>query len=175
MPSSISGPGAVTNPLDIGTLPRYFAKQNQNILAPEHRFAPACPSETPAGYEDEEFCYVTPAANLPITGAQVSNVRLQIDPNSDFMVRQIWPVYYGGDNQGTGTVTIRMRRGDGYELSSNFLQIEAIKGPIFKELRVKHGDNLYWDGAVVDGAGAGGSVITFGLYLYGVKRRKVIG
>lgn len=168
----ITGSGAVSNPLNFD-LPRYFNTPNQNILAPESYFAPGCPSETPAGFWDEEFCYVTPTAPLATNGAQVSNVALQIEPNSDFIVRSIWP--YSPAATGFGSVVVRMRRGDGYALSSNFLPINSIQGPIFPELKVKARDNFYWDGYVVDGGGGAGTTITFGLYLYGVKRRRVIG
>ena len=169
----IPGNGAVLNPID-ADMPRYFLNENQNILAPPSRFTPGCPSETPAGYQDEEFCYVTPTANLlcGAPGPPVSNVALQIEPNSDFVIRQVWP--YSPAATGFGSVVVRMRRGDGYALSSNFLAINSIQGPMFKELQVHARDNFYWDAYVVDGGGGAGATITFGLYLYGVKRRKVI-
>lgn len=175
---SIPGPGGVRNPLG-RDIPRYYNTPNQNILAPEFSFGPSCPSETPAGYQDEEYCYVTPTKDLAITGAPVSNVQLQIEPQSDFIVRQVWPYFPGispfGTTQGTGSFVVRMRRGDGYVLSSNYLPILTIQGPMFKELRIRAGDSFYWDGYLVDTAGAANSVVTSGLYLYGVKRRKVIG
>lgn len=183
----VSGSGSVRNPLDALQIPRYFLTPNQNILAPQHMFGPGCPSETPDGFQDEEFCYVTPTKDLPITGATQSNIQLQIQPDSDFIIQQIWPYFPGvspnGTTQGTGSYVVRIRRGDGYVLSSNFLPILSIQGPLFGGgangsgggLFVRRGDSIYWDGYVVDTAGAVGSVVTSGLYLYGVKRRKVIG
>ena len=171
-PVAGSGP---SNPL-AADLPRYYLGENQNILAPEFMFAPGCPSETPAGYSDEEFCYATPASNLPITGSPVSNVQTQIQPDSDFILREIWPYFLpNSPNQGFGSMVARFRRGDGYVMASSFLPVNAIQGPVFRELPIKAGDSFYYDASVVDAGGASGSVVTAGFYLYGVKRRKVTG
>jgi hypothetical protein len=167
----ISGPGAVTNPLTAANLPRYFLNDAQNILAPESRFGPSCPSETPSGYQDELYWYVTPTQALLTDGTPVSNVQLQIQPQSDFICREIWP--YSPAATGSGSVVFRARRGDGYALSNNFIPINSIQGPLFKELRIKGGDTFSWDGYVVDGSGGSGTSITFGLYLAGVRRRKI--
>jgi hypothetical protein len=168
----VSGAGGVTNPLVTDDVPRYFIGENQNILAPEFRFGPSCPSETPVGFEDEEFCYCSPTVDLPITGSQISNVETQVEASSDFILRQIWPNYPPNlSNQGTGNVVVRLTRGDGYAMSSNFVPIASINGPVFPELKIRASDNLYFDAAVTDGAGSPGEVITFGLYLYGVRRR----
>lgn len=169
----ISGPGAVRFPLG-GDLPRYFVGDNQNILAPEFCFAPGCPSETPAGYTDEEFCYISPTSDLPITGSPISDVATQINTDADFIVREIWPFFpLNLANQGAGSVVVRFRRADGYAMSSNFIPAAAIQGPVFRELRVKAGDTLYYDARVVDTAGSAGNVVTAGFYFIGVKRRKV--
>ena len=174
----IPGSGRVRNPLD-ANVARYFLNEPQNILAPEFRFGPGCPSETPAGAWDETFTYVTPVVDLPISGVPVSNTLLQIDADSDFIVREVWPYYPGvspnGAVQGFGNVVARMRRGDGYAMSSGFLPVNSIQGPMFKELKIKASDTLSFDASVTDGGGASGSVISFGLYLMGVKRRKVTG
>ena len=167
----IQGSGLVANPL-VGNLARYFMGENQNILAPEFRFAPGCPSETPAGYRDEMFCYVTPTSNLLTAGDPVSNVATVIEPDSDFLIREIWPFINIVPNTGFGSVVVRMRRGDGYVLSSNFLPANAIQGPVFKELKIKARDALYYDAYVVDGGGSAGSILQWGMYLYGVKRRR---
>jgi hypothetical protein len=168
----ITGPGAVTNPLN-QDLPRYYQDDpNQNILAPPWMFGPGCPSETPAGYQDEDFRYATPTTVLNIDGTPQSNIAMQVEPGSDFMVREIWP--YIPANTGSGSPVVRMRRGDGYVLSSNFLPATTIQGPLFKELKLRAGDNFYFDAAIVNGGGAPGSTITFGLYLMGVKRRRAI-
>ena len=67
-----------------------------------------------------------------------------------------------------------MRRGDGYVIASQFLPINSINGPMFKELKIKAGDTFYFDAALTDGSGASGSYVSFGLYLTGVRRRKVV-
>jgi hypothetical protein len=170
-------PGAgPANPLPASNGRYFLGDPNQNILAPEFRFGPGCPLETPDGYQDEGFTYVTPTSDLPITGAPVSNVGTQIEAGSDFVLREIWPFFLPSNpNQGFGSVVARFRRGDGYVVSSSFLPVNAIQGPVFKELRIKSGDNFYYDAAVVDGGGAPGNVVTAGFYLMGVKRRKVTG
>jgi len=162
------------NPLGLN-LPRYYRGANQNIMCPEFRYGPGCPSETPDGYQDEEFTYVSPVANLPITGAPLTNIGTQIEPDSDFYIRQIWGYFPANQpNQGTsGTVSIRLTRGDGYQVSQNYLPLLDVQGVMFKELKVKARDNLYFDALVVDGTGAVGSVFTFGMYFVGVKRRRV--
>ena len=167
----ISGSGSVAHPFS-DDLPRYFQTPNQNILAPEFSSGPGCPNPTPAGFSDEEYWYVSPTVNLPTDGASISNVGTQIETQSDFIIREIWPNFPGGANQGTGNVVFRMRRGDGYVVMSNFCPINSLLGPVFKELRMRAGDTLYFDAYVVDGGGAPFSVLTFGLYLYGVKRRR---
>lgn len=169
----LSGPARITNPIDLDR-PRYYLAENQNILAPPAAFWPGCPSETPDGFTDEEFCYVSQTVNLPcgIPGSPISNVPLQIEPGSDFVVREVWP--YIPSNTGSGSVVVRMHRGDGYVLSSNFIPINHIQGPMFKELLIRRGDTFYFDAYIVDGSTTPGDTITFGLYLYGVKRREVI-
>lgn len=166
----ISGPGRVRNPIALDT-PRYYLHDSQNILAPPSRFGPACPSETPQGFQDETWWYQTPTANLDVSGKPVSNVQLTIQPDSDFICREIWPYIPG--QTGTGSVVFRARRGDGYALSNNFIPINSIAGPVFRELKIKARDTFSWDAYVVDGVGAPGSTITFGLYLGGVRRRRV--
>ena len=179
----ISGNG-ISNPLNVdiprgpnGDAYRYFQDPNQNILAPETYFAPQCKSETPAGYYDEEFWYLSPVVDLPTNGTPVSNINLQIEAASDFSVREIFSYLPGvsptGGTQGTGSVVARFRRGDGYVMASNFLPMAAIQGPLsIRELLIKGADSLYIDAGVVDGGGALGSVITWGLYLHGVRRRR---
>ncbi len=170
----LTGLPPVSNPL-LENMPRYFVGENQNILAPEFRFAPGCPSETPQGFTDEDFWYTTPAVNLPITGAAVSNVQMPTQPDCDFICREIWSYFPGTTNQGTGSVVARFRRGDGYVFSSNFLPMAAIQGPVFKEFKIKASDSFYFDASLVDASGSTGNVVTFGIYLHGVKRRRVIG
>jgi hypothetical protein len=172
----ITGPGGVSNPI-LGDMPRYFVNEPQNILAPEFRFGPGCPYPTPQGYQDEEYWYVSPLVQLPFDGSTVSNVQILIDSDSDFILRQVWPYLpdYPTGIDPRGSVVIRMRRGDGYVLSSNFLPINAIRGPVFPELRVKAADSLYFDAKIVDAVGVDTDPIPFGLYLYGVRRQAVSG
>jgi hypothetical protein len=170
---TIPGNGRVSNPVGaLANMPRYFLNEPQNILAPENRFGPGCPSEVPQGYQDETYWYQTETRDLDVFGAPVSNVQLQIEPTSDFICQEIWP--YSPANTGFGSVVVRMRRGDGYAISDNFVPINSIQGPIGpRELKIKGGDTFSWDAYVVDGGGAPGSTITFGLYLGGKRRRKV--
>jgi hypothetical protein len=178
--SPITGAANVINPLysEFATGPngdifRYFQNENQNIMAPEFRFGAMCESDTPPGYWDEEYRYVSPTADLPTAGGTISNVPTQIEPGSDFYCREIWPYFPGGANQGFGTVVCRMRRGDGYALSSNFLPINTIQGPMFPELKIKATDTITYDAYIVGGGGGAGTVLTFGLYFMGVRRRKL--
>jgi len=172
----IQGSGSVAHPFP-GGMPRYFVNEPQNILAPPFRFGPTCPSETPQGFQDETWWYVSPVRDLPVIGTPVSNVPTQIEPASDFICREVWPFFPGvsptGAVQGFGSVVVRRRRGDGYALESNFVPINSIQGPVFKELKIKARDTLNWDAYVVDGGGAPGSVVTFGLYMGGVRRRAI--
>jgi hypothetical protein len=173
----IPGPAKVSNPLN-QNMPRYFIGETQNILAPEFRFAPGCPSETPVGYQDEggwwyggDFACLS---NLPTSGQQVSNTKIQIANDADFIVREIWPYFpVGLTNQGAGTVVIRLRRDDGYALMSNFLPILSIQGPVFKELKVKAGGCLYYDAYLTNPSGSPGSVVTFSPIFAGVKRKPI--
>lgn len=177
----ITGRASVANPLyaDIPSGPngdafRYFEGANQNILSPEYRYGDSCPSYTPPGYRDEEFRYVSPAVNLPTAGATISNTLTTIAPDADFYVREIWPYFPGGSNQGTGTVVVRMRRGDGYTLSNNFIPINTIQGPIGPTpLKVKATDTISFDAYVIGGGGGVGTVLTFGLYFMGYRRFKL--
>ena len=163
-------------PAAVPDMPRYFLNTAQNILAPEWMSGPGCPSATPAGYQDETWWYRTPTADLPITGQPVTNVEMQVDPDYDYFIgRSIWGFTpFNSSNQGTGKVYVRARRGDGYTIASTYVPIAAIQGPMFSELKIKARDTLTWDAYVVDGAGSPGQVITFGLYLGGVRRRKAL-
>lgn len=162
----LAGSGPIAHPLT--DLARYRRGESQNILAPEFMFG-SCPSETPQGYRDEEFTYVSPLKDLlALTGQQVNNVATQIEAESDFIVREVWPNIPAAT--GGGSVVVKMRREDGYTLSSNFIPINSIQGPMFRELRVKAGGTITHDAYVVDGSGAPGSTITFGLYFKGVRR-----
>jgi len=176
----LTGSATIANPLyaDIPNGPngdafRYFEGANQNILAPEFRFGDSCPSETPPGYRDEEFRYVSPAVDLQTAGATISNTQTVIAPDADFYIREVWPYFPGTVNQGFGTVVCRMRRGDGYALSSNFLPINTIQGPMFPNLKVKKTDTISFDAYVIGGGGGFGTVLTFGLYFMGFRRFKL--
>jgi hypothetical protein len=142
----IPGNGAVSHPVD-SDRPRYFLAENQNILAPESAFWPGCPSETPPGYVDEEFCYVSPVVELPVDGSPVSNIPIQIDEDSAFIMREVWPHFpdFPDGTDPNGEAVIRMRRNDGYPLSSTFLPIDTIRGPVFKEFPIRAGGVLYFD------------------------------
>jgi hypothetical protein len=164
-------------PAPASDMSRYFVNTAQNILAPEWMTGPGCPTEIPPGYQDEHWWYKTPTADLPITGQPVNNVKMQIDPDYDyFITRELWGFTpFTATNQGTGLIYFRARRGDGYTIASTFVPINAVQGPIFPELKIKANDTLSWDAYVVNGAGSPGNVITFGLYLGGVRRRKAVG
>lgn len=163
--------GKVLNPIDPASRYRQFVNVPQNILAPEFMFGPSCPSETPQGYQDEVCWYSSPTADLNIDGTVVSNVATVISTDADFMIQEVWGNITA--NTGTGNIVVRMRRGDGYALSSNFLPINSIQGPIFPELKIKAGDSISWDGYVVDGGGSPGDTLTFQMLFKGVKRRRV--
>ena len=161
-------PGAAA--ANVGNMPRYFQKEPQNILAPEFSFAPPCPSETPAGYQDEEYWYQTPNAAI-VVGAgggsnTVSNVALQIEPQWDFVLRGIWSSL---PSSSTAQVTVRLRRGDGFAMCDKFIPILAIQGPVFKELIIKGGDTFNFDAQRTD---TNAGTVNFSLLLYGVRRRK---
>ena len=97
-------------------------------------------------------------ATLPTDGAPVSNTQCQMDTDSDFFVRQVWP-YIPGIPSGihpAGNVVFRLRRGDGYAMSSNFIPVNSIRGALFKELKVKASDSLYFDAYLTDLTGAVG-------------------
>lgn len=161
----------VLNPIDPASRYRYFVNEPQNILAPEFMFGPSCPSETPEGFQDEVWWYKSDAEALDIDGTVVSNVPTVISTDADFYIQEVWGNVTA--NTGNGTIAVRMRRGDGYALSSNFLSINAIQGPMFPQLKVRAGDSINWDGQVLDGSGAPGSTLTFEMWFKGIRRRRV--
>lgn len=169
----VVGGQPILNPIDPASRYRYFVNEPQNILAPEFMFGPSCPSETPEGFQDETFWYKSEQRDLNIDGTVVSNVPTVISTDADFYVQEVWGNIVSNSGGSTGSVVVRMRRGDGYALSSNFLPINAIQGPMFPQLKIRAGDSINWDGQIVDGGGAPGDTFTFEMWWKGVRRRRI--
>jgi len=155
-------------------LARYTQNPNQNILAPEWRLGNQAYPETPAGYKDSQFWYVTPSANLvavPWTGQIVPNVQFPIEATSDFCGRFLSFQEVAHTGTAAGTLAVRIRTDTGYELTDGFTIASAISTVLFPSLRLNAGGSLFIDYMIVDGSGGAGEVVNIQTVLGGAKRR----
>jgi hypothetical protein len=155
--------------------PRTFRNPNQNIMAAEWMLG-TCELETPAGYEDQYFTFVSPVVTVPLTAGaatpQVSQQWPRPGGTRDFVWRETRFLFTATGEQAppTGTPIIKITLPDGFSLTDNFVQCAEIAGPLPRDVVIPAGRSVLVDVSVVDGAGTGS--ITVQAYLKGARRRR---
>jgi hypothetical protein len=165
--------------------PRYLCGPNQNIMAPEFLLGNQCTPETPAGYEDEAFTFLSDTYTLAAAGAgaveaQSYSNAVIIPGNDDVVIRRVRGIVIWAEAT-TGCPCFSLRRPDGYSITGGDLipLTQTTAGqpalfawlPMFPLLYVKAGDRLIIDLALIDAAGGN---ITVVLEFDAVKRRKLL-
>lgn len=156
----------------VSNTPRYQSTVNQNILAPCYTagYGPGLP-------DDELFTYTqqpkTPITFVVGTAPSAATVLIPIDPGIDFYCRRLlFDVGFTG--AATGVILARVRTGDGYALTDDYIDIARyLNGAQWAhDWHVRGGDAVFIDLQLVDATSAE-DTITFQAFLEGVKRRLV--
>ena len=164
------GSGPVDGPM-ASDLPRYFGTVNENILAPCWRqgYGP----NPPAGFADGNFTYSSPVILIPLAGPVVGSVKIDIDNAADFVCNRVLFDLLPDSTVTAGSVLARLRTGDGYALSDDYLDYpRLIAGAEFPIVwKIRSHDEVVVELALVDAAGTGNMSVQ--VHLEGANRRPV--
>ena len=150
--------------------PRYQGIVNENILAPP--WLGGHGPETPQGFEDDYFVYSMPSISIPLTGPVSTTAEMPIDNGLDFVMRRVLVDIEPGATVTAGSVLVRLRTGDGYALMDDYIDLQRYLGGAewLGFWKIRGGDQVVADIALVDGVGAGN--VGFQIHLEGVKRHR---
>ncbi len=142
---------------------------NENILAPSWRqgFGPS----SPAGVSDRPFTYSHTPVLIPLGGPVTASTRIEVDNGEDFLCRRILFDLLPDSTVSAGSVLARLRTGDGYALSDDYLDYpRLIAGAEFPiDWKIRGGDEVVLELAMVDFAGTGNMSVQ--CHLEGTRRR----
>ena len=154
-------------------LPRYHISENQNIMAPCSMAGQG--PETPDGYVDEEFTYVSDVFTQDVAGTNLAGtLNIPIDQGSDFLCRKL-----AFQQTADATVVLpglflgRMRDSSGYALMDDYLDlIGMLNGAPMpgKDWRIAAGGQIFLDVQLVGATGTGNAYLV--AYLEGVRRSR---
>ena len=154
-------------------LPRYRISENQNIMAPCSMAGEG--PETPDGYQDEEFTYVSDLFTQDVAGTNLTGtLNIPIDQGSDFLCRRL-----AFQQTVDATVVLpglflgRMRDSSGYALMDDYLDlIGLLNGAPLpgKDWRIAAGGQIFIDVQLAGATGTGNAYFT--VYLEGVRRSR---
>ena len=151
--------------------PRYQGIVNENILAPSW-MAGRGPS-TPVGSTDDYFVYsMENPAVVQLAGPLSTTANIPIDRGIEFICRRLLFDIEPGAAVTAGSFLVRLRTGDGYALMDDYIDAARYLGgaPYPVDWRIRGGDSVTVDLALVDSAGAGS--ISIQVHLEGMKRKR---
>jgi hypothetical protein len=158
----------------VSDLPRYRISEPQNIMAPCSMAGEG--PETPDGYEDWEFTYVSDVISIDVNAANLAGtISIPIDNATDFLCRSI--AYQQATDAGVNTPGLwlgRIRSSSGYALMDDYVDlIGMLNGTLMpgKEWFVKKAGQVFVDVILVGAAGTGSVYLT--VFMEGVRRRKL--
>ena len=153
-------------------LPRYLTSENQNIMAP--CWMAGIGPDTPDGFEDEDFWYVSDQFAMSAAATNLAGtLLLPIDAGSDFLCREMAFLQTADRGVTPGLWLGRMRDSSGYALMDDYIDLIGILNgaPMpGKFWRIAASGEIYVDVQLVGAAGQGNVYLT--VYLHGVRRRK---
>jgi hypothetical protein len=153
-------------------LPRIFGGVNQNLLAPG--WMAGLGLRIPATVKADPFTYGTGGTNkvsFSVGASSAAQAAIQIDNDSDFLVRRFLFDVKKDAGVTAGTVLGRIRCGSGYEFTDDYVDLSKYLGSGYhaKGWEIRRGDQIEIDLMLVDGAGAG--VISIECFADGERRR----
>jgi hypothetical protein len=157
-------------------LARYRRSPNQNIMAPCWMAGEG--PETPSGYEDEQFTYISALFSQSVTAADLTGtISVPIDWGSDFLCRRLGFVQtVDGTVTAPGVFLGRLRDSSGYALMDDYVDLVGILNgaPLpGKDWRVARGGQIFIDLQLAGATGTGNAY--FQVFLFGVRRYNRIG
>jgi hypothetical protein len=172
IPESIVEP-MVSPEQSASLLPRVFGTVNQNIMAPCWMMGEG-PS-TPAGLEDNTYTYgngVSNLASVTLGGNLTTKASIQIDADSDFLVRRFLFDVIPAAGVTAGSFLIKIRAGSGYVFTDDYFDAAKYIGSAYllKPWEVRAADSIIFEMTLVDGAGAG--AISIECFAEGVRRKR---
>ena len=155
-------------------LPRYRISENQNIMAPCSMAGEG--PETPDGYQDEEFTYVSDLFTQDVAGTNLTGtLNIPIDQGSDFLCRRLaFQQTVDATVVLPGLFLVRMRDSSGYALMDDYLDlIGLLNGAPLpgKDWRIAAGGQIFIDVQLAGATGTGNAYLT--AYLEGVRRSRI--
>ena len=175
--NTTGGVKTIPDPIEVlKQRPRFSCWPNGNIMAPEFRLGNQCETDTPEGYEDESFTFlsgVPPGTPFVIPGgSQLYSNQVALPGQEDIIVRRFRAIitWAGG---ATGNPVAQLRLPNGYSLTGGD-QIPLFLGywfPVFPTLKIAAGTILIVD--LADPLQGDGGTINVTLEFDAVKRRKI--
>lgn len=147
---------------------RFICWPNGNIMAPEFLLGNQCETDTPDGYNDEAFTFLSQPISATSNAASYSNS--VIVPGQEDLIIRRWRAIITW-NSGTGNPVIGMRSPSGYSVTGGdqvpvFLEYWV---PMFPTLRVRAGTEIILDVSYPGGTGT----VTVQVEFDAVKRRRL--
>jgi len=154
-------------------MPRLQCGPNQNIMVPEFLLGNQATPETPAGFEDESFTFLSDSIAVTPNGRNYGFVVI-VPGADDVVVKQIagYVSYEGNVTLAIPTVAVRLP--NGYSLTGgDMVPLNLLPGgaAVFPTLRLRAGDRVIVDVSnMLPNASTG--LVFLVLQFDGVKRRK---
>ena len=152
--------------------PRFNCWPNGNIFAPEFLLGNQCTPNTPAGFYDEAFTFLSPLYTLVGAGESYSNP-VGVPGQDDVVIRH-WRAISIWNSGASAIPYVGMRSPSGYSLTGGDL-IPINLGywyPVFPTLVLKHGTVLVIDLSTNQSPGISGS-INVQIEFDAAKRRRI--
>ena len=153
-------------------LPRYRRSPNQNIMAPCWMAGEG--PETPSGYVDEQFTYISTVFAQSVTATDLTGtIPMPVDWNSDFLCRRLGFYQPPSDLTVTapGLFLGRLRDSSGYALMDDYVDIVGLLNgaPLpGHDWRIARGGQVFLDVQLVGATGTGNVYLQ--AFLFGVRR-----
>ena len=153
---------------------RFECWPNGNIQAPEFRLGNQCEVDTPPGYDDEAFTWITPSITATDTDASYNN--LVIVPGSEDLIIRRWRAIPTWSDGAVGNPAVSIRTPNGYSLTGGDQIPIYLSGggwfPVFPTIKVLSGGGLIID--LMDQNETGSDVsVSVVLEFDAAKRRRI--
>lgn len=148
--------------------PRFNCWPNGNIMAPEFLLGNQCETDTPPGFEDEPFTFVSDPVTLS-GGQQSYSNAVSVPGQDDLIIRRCRPIITWAAGA-SGTPLFGLRSPTGYSITGGDLIDPTTMYwiPVFPTFNMRAGTDLIFDVGFVAGTGQ----VTIQLEFDAAKRRK---
>jgi hypothetical protein len=171
-----SAPVMMPDPIDeLEARSRFRCGPPQNIMAPEWYLGNQCTRETPDGFEDEAFTFLSGGITVPVGGQNFNNAVI-VPGGDDVIVRRYRAITdYTALMPASSTVPVfSLRLPSGYSVTGGDLvpTPNLFWIPMFPSIRLHPGDRMIIDMGDMQPLGSGSVTTTF--EFEAVKRRKLL-